>query len=359
MAAALHPPVEDSKETSPFDLSPAIALLHSLSYFHPSTTPELPTPPAPVTSYTPSGSNIPIYKPDTSDVQLFVPPVEFLLPIISRKNPFQDLLSDGAVNADAYQPIGSIPIQSAGPYQLVKSIPVQSDTQSPKKNLKPSVRKIIKLGAQQRRSQPSSKRSTADPTSPVKQTIINIGFFESIKKLLSTGYRSLPNIYLSLDTLVNILETGRPTEKKVIAGSTKSQALVSSALRLGYEWNYLERVEKFDEPTSRGYRSDPSSNESLTKRIVEQAVDEIIVLKMYESLFDYAPGTMVLATGDGNSTEFSEGFYGAVQRSLASGWTVQLFAWKRTLSRSWKKIRSPNFKIYLLDEHIFELIETQ
>ncbi|KAK6535661.1 hypothetical protein TWF694_002114 [Orbilia ellipsospora] len=397
MAAALRLPAADGEETSPFDLSPAIALLHSLSYFHPSSIPEPPAHPAPVTNRKTFEPNLPLRESSASSAPLAVYPGDLCLPNVSRKNPFRELLSAGAVGADTREPIKSVPLKSTNTHHIIKSVPVQQESQNSKKSSKPSVCKLIKLGGQQRRSQPSSKRSAADPASPVKRrnemiarvqdlshnmnsyatavapklrktsdgvhvfvdhSNINIGFFESIKKLFSTGYRSLPNIHLSLDTLVTILEAGRPTEKKVFAGSTKSQILVSDALRLGYEWNYLERVEKVDE-SNRGYRSDPSSNESPTKRIVEQAVDEIIVLKMYESLFDYAPSTMVLATGDGNSTEFSDGFYGAVQRSLACGWTVQLFAWKRTLSRSWRKIRSPNFKIFLLDDYIFDLIETE
>lgn len=80
-------------------------------------------------------------------------------------------------------------------------------------------------------------------------------------------------------------------------------------------------------------------------------------MKILESLVDYSPSTIVLATGDGNVTEFSEGFFKAVERCLAGGWNVELVAFKRTLSKSWKKLLGPQFRIILLDGYLLDLLQ--
>lgn len=95
------------------------------------------------------------------------------------------------------------------------------------------------------------------------------------------------------------------------------------------------------------------------QRQAEQCVDEVIIMKMLESLVDYEPSTIVLATGDGNVAEFSGGFFDAVGRCLDCGWQVELAAFQCTLSKSWQKIRSPSFQIILLDKYIPHFTGTQ
>jgi hypothetical protein len=98
---------------------------------------------------------------------------------------------------------------------------------------------------------------------------------------------------------------------------------------------------------------------------VEQGVDEILHLKMCQSIIDTeVPTTMVLATGDGNAAEFSDGFLANVERALKNGWTVELVSWKQQMSAGYrnKKFRAKwgdKFKVIELDDYLESLIDTE
>ncbi|ORZ21040.1 hypothetical protein BCR41DRAFT_350941 [Lobosporangium transversale] len=65
----------------------------------------------------------------------------------------------------------------------------------------------------------------------------------------------------------------------------------------------------------------------------EQCVDELLHLKMLETLLDHEPATMVVATGDGGDSEFGGGgFYGVIKRALDRGWQVEIISWEEQLS---------------------------
>lgn len=71
-------------------------------------------------------------------------------------------------------------------------------------------------------------------------------------------------------------------------------------------------------------------------------MDEIIHLKILESLLDYSPDpagprpVIVLATGDANSSEYNPtGFLGCVRRALERGWDVEIVAFPMGTSASW------------------------
>ena len=75
-------------------------------------------------------------------------------------------------------------------------------------------------------------------------------------------------------------------------------------------------------------------------RYREQGVDELLQLKLLQvvSSVDVPPpgSTIVLATGDGNVSQFNEeGFRGCVRTALKKGWRVELYAWEAGLSRTW------------------------
>jgi hypothetical protein len=73
------------------------------------------------------------------------------------------------------------------------------------------------------------------------------------------------------------------------------------------------------------------------RKVAEQGVDEILHMKMLESIVDTAhPSTMVLATGDAAEAEYSSGFLRNVERALEKGWKVELVAWRASMSYSYR-----------------------
>lgn len=178
-----------------------------------------------------------------------------------------------------------------------------------------------------------------------------------------------------------MLERGRPTVKRVLVGSDNFPA-IEEAKAIGYETNILERVHKARELTPRQarYNSHSSNNNSTAaqssgsettagmttayapERWVEQAVDEILHLKILESVVDAAtPATMVLATGDAAEAEYSGGFLRMVERALAKGWKVELVSFKHNTSGAYRRqdFRTkwgPRFRMVELDGFVEELL---
>ncbi|RMZ88086.1 hypothetical protein DV736_g4682, partial [Chaetothyriales sp. CBS 134916] len=171
-----------------------------------------------------------------------------------------------------------------------------------------------------------------------------------------------------------VLERGRPAAKRVLVGSDKS-AVIDQAKELGFETNILERVHKAKKLTPRQKKfsgrsgGDTSASETNTgstpraQRWVEQAVDEILHLKILESLIDYSdkPSTIVLATGDAAEAEYSGGFLRMVERALEKGWIVELVSFKLNTSNLYKRKDfrrkwGAMFKWIQLDEYAETLI---
>ena len=230
---------------------------------------------------------------------------------------------------------------------------------------------------------------------------IMIGFQDAIKAL-----HSLPPTHrlrrqpLSFHSLSLILTRGRPTAKQILVGSDNFPA-IQEAKAIGYEINILDRVHKTkeDRSTPKTHRLRPSlpiTNGNLsvngsshnTSRIAnhtstasasgsdtghgaytassslprwtEQAVDEILHLKMLESIVDcgaLAPSTMVLATGDAAVAEYSEGFLAQVERALLHGWKVEVVSFRQNTSGLWKRREwrdkwGPAFRMIELDDFV-------
>ncbi|KAF3202739.1 hypothetical protein TWF192_008833 [Orbilia oligospora] len=390
-----------SEERNPFDLSCAIDLLRSLSWYHPTsnssdstiTTTTTTTTTSATTSATSTSTittaNISSKSKrvhDTSTLAASNDTTTLLLHQDSgRRNPFLDILSsDGPSssvvgkktkknNDEAVAPPKNNTARKLGHSKTpsMSSIPKQSRKRSP---VKETAVAVAALSAIQRRtgflqSLKELDKGKKAPLNPavhvfVDYSNISIGFYDSVKKLLSDTKKSSrpPQIqHISFKTLSLILERGRPATKKVLVGSTQNNDLKSEAQDLNYEVSILQRVPRENQdssatskPSSRGYASEP---EQSRKRTGEQAVDEVLIMKILESLVDCCPSTIVLATGDGNITQFSDGFYKAVERALEKGWNVELVAFKRTISKSWKKLVCPEFRIILLDGFLPDLLQ--
>ncbi|KAL4944818.1 hypothetical protein BDV06DRAFT_232412 [Aspergillus oleicola] len=185
----------------------------------------------------------------------------------------------------------------------------------------------------------------------VDMSNIMVGFHDTMKisrKIpVHTRIRRLPMSYQNFSL---ILERGRPTAKRVLVGSDRIAAINESE-HLGYEANILNRVQKFKQLTPRQlkFRKNPKAashdgghgsetNDGPEERWVEQGVDEILHLKILESLLDTdEPATIVLATGDAAEAEYSGGFMKMVERALQRGWRVELVSFSQVTSYAYKK----------------------
>lgn len=158
----------------------------------------------------------------------------------------------------------------------------------------------------------------------------------------------IPRVPLSFFNFAMILERGRPVTKGVLAGSDALES-IEEARQMGYEVNLLERVYKEKEPRFLRRRAgnqpwdlqlsagSESESHMPVRRRVEQGVDEILHLKMLESLLDCeVPSTIVLATGDAAEAEYSGGFLKMVERALGRGWKVELVAFEENMSSAYK-----------------------
>lgn len=215
----------------------------------------------------------------------------------------------------------------------------------------------------------------------VDSSNIAIGFAEALKKargIDKNEFTKLPP--LAYQSLALIMERGRGVAKRVLVGSSRDNVRLNymyEAAQCGYEVSALERVEKFKEAKESDierYRRLGSNGNNTSsgsggeaplnafKTVTEQGVDEILHMKMLESMVDTDyPSTMVLATGDAAVAEYSSGFLRNVERALERGWKVELVAWKRSMSYAYRdkafaKKWAGQFTIVELDDFQEELL---
>jgi hypothetical protein len=225
---------------------------------------------------------------------------------------------------------------------------------------------------------------------------IFIGFTEQLK--LARGIhpkQPVPAVDLSFDALALLIERRRPVAKRVLVGSTPHLPAFDKAKAVGYECNILEKVYKAKELTERmvyfrdldhgklrsrarappannvatlngngnGSGSETNAPQYAPPRMIEQGVDEILHLKILESIVDTdVSGTMVLATGDAAQAEYSGGFMAMAERALKKGWNVELVSWSKNISamytkRAWTEAWGDRFRIVLLDDYAEELLD--
>jgi len=140
------------------------------------------------------------------------------------------------------------------------------------------------------------------------------------------------------DNLFTFIEGGRDRRTAELSGSVppECEALWPYASKHGYKTNLLQKVD------------------DGTGRMVEQAVDEILHLKMANVLLDYpATDTLVVATGDGKLSSFGTGFRTQIERALKLGWTVELWSFSEVCNSCYDRIAhvSPSLHLKMLDTH--------
>ena len=72
----------------------------------------------------------------------------------------------------------------------------------------------------------------------------------------------------------------------------------------------------------------------------------------------YVQQHLILVTGDGNANEGRTSFPDVVSTALRNGWTVDLWAWRASISRKFKEIQENNpsrMKINYLDQYRSEI----
>jgi len=109
----------------------------------------------------------------------------------------------------------------------------------------------------------------------------------------------------------NLIEGGG-VATRILAGSVPpgNEVLWQTARDLGYNTDLLRRVEQDD------------------GRLTEQAVDEMLHLKMANAFLDHdPPQTVVIASGDGKDSEWATSFPGQAERALKRGWDVEVWSW--------------------------------
>lgn len=219
---------------------------------------------------------------------------------------------------------------------------------------------------------------------------ISIGFHDCLKVArgipISTRVQRIP---MNFHNLSLVLERGRPAAKRILSGSDRTST-IKQAESCGYETNILDRVHKVKMPTPKARKYMPNSNgggynsasnlshgetsgsetpgygnSQLTYKLSEQAVDEILHLKMSHSILDSdKPSTIVLATGDAAEAEYSDGFLRMVERALNKGWMVELVSFKLNTSSLYRRPEFRNkwgrqFKWIQLDTFVESLFDVE
>lgn len=145
--------------------------------------------------------------------------------------------------------------------------------------------------------------------------------------------------------LLRLLTWGKKQRKtSMLAGSVPpgNEALWQAARDAGFDTTLLRRVENDD------------------GRLVEQAVDEAIHLRIANILLDEEePGVIVLATGDGRATPQGCSFTQQVIRAAKRGWTVEVWSWRSQLSRHLRDTRTRfvnQITVFKFDEWYREIV---
>lgn len=232
---------------------------------------------------------------------------------------------------------------------------------------------------------------------------ILIGFYQHLKRArgIPDGAR-VPRVYPSFHALALLLERRRPVAKRELVGSTPEIPAFEEARQIGYKTCILEKVFKSREMTERqrkfalrdqaranghssGYGTESHGTDSAAinggngmlppqqPKWVEQGVDEVLHLKMVESILDRrAPGaenakdrpTMIVATGDASEAEYSAGFLKNVERALNNGWNVEVAAWGANISQEYWALERKGrwrgrFRVVKLDDFAEELFPAE
>jgi hypothetical protein len=139
-------------------------------------------------------------------------------------------------------------------------------------------------------------------------------------------------VRLYYPNLFRLIEGRDQIATRVLAGSIVGprEALTSLARRAGYETMLFDIVAR------------------------DQAVEELLHLKIANCLLDHDAGeqVLVLVTGEGNQSTCGTSFPGMIERALKHGWSVQVWSWKLQLSTAYRSLAThPKVRVQCLDPY--------
>ncbi|ORY79383.1 hypothetical protein BCR37DRAFT_86572 [Protomyces lactucae-debilis] len=196
----------------------------------------------------------------------------------------------------------------------------------------------------------------------VDSSNIYCGFQAAIQHLYQQDgykdYRCSPRVPLDMAALDRILDRSKAARVKTLVGSSPLLQDWQQAALLDYEVSILARVPVAVE------KEQPDGKKRTVTVLKEQGVDELLHLKMHESLLSHEPGVLVLASGDANAAQFSQGsFFKIALSALGLGWECEVVSFASGLSALWQepnllKLFAKSFRVVLLDDFLLELEQT-
>lgn len=165
---------------------------------------------------------------------------------------------------------------------------------------------------------------------------IYVGLTRTIQREIKTTRRTK----LDIKVLDLIITRGRPCISKTVAGSHTTLLPEDSERARALAYHAYQFELQFDE--------------TLKKR-VERGVDEVLCFRLTEIIRERTPGTIVLATGDGQQSFLNKevSFFRTIDKALTDGWAVELYSFGEQLSQQWNILQSKfpkQFVCIYLDE---------
>lgn len=176
-----------------------------------------------------------------------------------------------------------------------------------------------------------------------------IGFYNYI--MYNNKKYKICNPKIDYNNLFDIIEKEKNIKKRILIGSKNTKKNKREKLykkifdKLGYENHFLERIDN-----------------------KEKGVDELLHNKIMEILLYEKPGTLIIGSGDGNTSDYTDNsFYNLCIKALKLKWNVIIVSWKYQLNKKYiigseickllKDINiKNNFDILYLDNYIEKLI---
>ncbi|KAJ3370605.1 hypothetical protein GGF31_003919 [Allomyces arbusculus] len=127
------------------------------------------------------------------------------------------------------------------------------------------------------------------------------------------------------------------TTKSTSTASSSSTSLAATTAKRASSTASMTRTTTTTKRVAATTSTTPSSSAG-GGRGKEMFVDELLHVKMADSMLDYDRGILILLTGDGAVAQFTDGFGAQVARALRRGWTVIVASFAACLSSVYGKL---------------------